>query len=80
MTIKRSILKKTITFFITAVIMLIVAQSAFAGESESSGESHGGRGGHGGQGGGMAIENDEEVQAALDEAGEKFIQETFEAG
>ena len=50
---------------ITAVLMLSLAQSAFAGEGESSGESQGGRGGHGGPGGGMMAENDEEIQAAL---------------
>ena len=57
-----------------------------AGESsgESSGESEGGSrgehgGGPGGQGGsgGMSMENDEEVQAALEEASDIFMQDVY---
>ena len=49
-------------------------------QGENQGESHGGRGGQGGGPGGqggMMMENDEDVQAAIDEVTGKFIQETF---
>lgn len=74
---KRVLAKKIITILITTVLVAAFAQSAFANEGDSSGESQGGRGGHGRMGGGMSVDNDEEVQAVLDEASLKFIQETY---
>jgi len=70
----KTIMTKIVSVILAAVLLIITAQCAFAGEGESSGESHGERGS---RGGGMMMENDEEVQAALDEAAQKFIQETF---
>ena len=55
--------------------MMHVSAEEMAGESQ--GESQGERGGHGPGGGGMQMEADEEVQAVLDEASGKFIQDVY---
>ena len=73
---------KTLHFLITMILVALISaamcMSAFA---EEGGESQGGRGGHaesaGGQGGSQGAQADEKVQAALDEAADKFIQATF---
>ena len=67
----KSRMTKIAAILLTAILAISMVQFAFAGEGESDGRS---RGGHGG---GMMAENDEEVQAAIDEVADKFIQETF---
>ena len=55
-----------------AALTVCTASAAFASEGESEGAGRG----RGGQGS-IQAENDAEIQAVLDEAAEKFIQETF---
>ena len=78
--------KKGILMIVSIALMVVMlsAQVLFAGEAgESEGGSRGGQGGPGGPGGnggmsgGMQAETDETVQAAFEEASDKFIQEIY---
>ena len=73
---------KTLHFFITMILVALISSAmCMSALAEEGGESHGGPGEHaesaGGQGGSQGVQADEKVQAALDEAADKFIQATF---
>lgn len=67
-------MKKIIFTIMTCILALAMIQAAFAGETER--ETRGSRGGQDGSGG-MEVTNDAEIKAALDEAADRFIQNTF---
>ena len=73
---------KPFRFFVTMILIAVMAAAVcMSASAQEGGESQGGRGEHaesaGGQGGSTGAQADEKVQAALDEAVDKFIQDTY---